>query len=95
MKSNVIQLHNINPEEFKNEILSGLKKELQEFYKEIEANKEATYLTRKEVSALLGVSLVTINEWNKKGILNPMRIGNRVRYNKSEIETILESSKQK
>ena len=92
MESNVIQLHNITPEAFKNEILEGVQVKLNEFKAQLENKKSATYLTRKEVADLLGVSLVTIHTWNQNGILNPMRIGNRVRYKKSDIESILESS---
>ena len=43
------------------------------------------FLTRKEVSELLGVSLVTLHKWDKKGILKPSRIGRRVRYLKSDV----------
>ena len=49
-------------------------------------------IDRKQLSQLLCVSIVTIIDWDKKGILNPLRIGNRVRYKLSEIERILENS---
>jgi predicted site-specific integrase-resolvase len=42
---------------------------------------------------MLKVSLVTINEWSKKGILQPMKIGSRIRFEKKNIEMILESPK--
>jgi excisionase family DNA binding protein len=93
MISNVVQFHNISPEEFKNEILDGLQKKLDEMKSHLESNRSPTYLTRKEVSKMLKVSLVTINEWSKKGILQPMKIGSRIRFEKKNIEMILESSK--
>lgn len=50
-------------------------------------------LTRKQVSEMLSVSVVTIIDWDKKGVLKPLRIGNRVRYQLIEIEEILKSSR--
>jgi len=45
--------------------------------------------TRKETSEILGISLVTLNEWTKTGIIKGLRIGNRVRYRMSDIENAL------
>lgn len=43
------------------------------------------YITRKETAQILGVSLVTLNEWTKTGTIQGYRISSRVRYKKSEI----------
>ncbi len=43
------------------------------------------YLTRDEVSKLLKVCTTTLWHWNRKGILNSFRIGNKVRYKRSQI----------
>lgn len=94
MKPNVTQLHNVDPEEFKNEILDGIKEQLESFKLKIAQEKTPPYLTRKNVSTLLGVSLVTIHEWSKKGILKPYRIGNRVRFKFNEIEDVLNNSRE-
>lgn len=50
------------------------------------------YVSRKQLSAIIDVSVVTLIDWDKKGILKPLRIGNRVRYRMSDIELILEES---
>jgi excisionase family DNA binding protein len=42
-------------------------------------------LTRKEAAKLLDVSLGTLNEYTKKGIVIGYRIGACIRYKKSEI----------
>ena len=44
-------------------------------------------LTPKETASLLKVSVVTVWQWSKPvpGILNPRRIGNQVRYLRSEV----------
>lgn len=43
------------------------------------------YITRKETAQILGVSLVTLNEWTKTGTIQGYRISSRVRYKKSEV----------
>ena len=50
------------------------------------------YLTRREVSKMLGVSLPTLHEFNKKGILQGHKINTRVRYIKSEVEKFIKQS---
>ena len=51
------------------------------------------YLTRKETAKLLQVSLVTLNEWSKMGIIQSYRIGGRIRYKLSEIDEALKEVK--
>ncbi len=46
---------------------------------------EEEYLTRKEVSALLKISLVTLNDWTSQGVIPAYKIGTRVRYRKSDV----------
>ncbi len=54
------------------------------------------YLTRKETAKLLQVSLVTLNDWSKKGFIQSYRIGGRIRYKLSEIdEALVEVKNQK
>lgn len=42
-------------------------------------------LSRKETAKLLCVSLPTLNEWTKTGIVKAHRIGNRVLYKEQEV----------
>ena len=51
-------------------------------------NYENTYLTRKEVSDLIGVSLMTLHRWEKDKVLVPVRFGHSVRYKLSDIQKI-------
>lgn len=51
------------------------------------------YLSRKEAAKLLGVSLPTLNEWTKTGLVQGYRIASRVRYKRTEIETSLSKIK--
>lgn len=42
-------------------------------------------ITRKETAKILGVSLPTLNDWTKHGLIIGYRIATRVRYKKDEI----------
>lgn len=50
---------------------------------------------KKEVGELLGVSLVTIHNWSKEGVLTAYKIGTRVRFRKSGIDQTLLSSNRR
>lgn len=47
--------------------------------------EEDELLTRKETAQFYKVSEVTVWDWDKRGIINGRRIGNQVRYLKSEL----------
>jgi predicted DNA-binding transcriptional regulator AlpA len=51
--------------------------------------EEERYLSRKEVAEMLQIDLSTLHLWNKRGILQPMRLGNRVYYLSSDIKKAL------
>ncbi|MDN3689652.1 helix-turn-helix domain-containing protein [Cyclobacterium jeungdonense] len=51
--------------------------------------KSETLLTRKETADKLKISLVTLNEWTKRGIIQSYLIGGRVLYKESEIDASL------
>ncbi len=88
-EQNITQLHNITPEELKQSIISEIRLELKEMSKKFQPVRPPEYVTRKEAAKILKVSLVTISDWNKKGILNPYRLGNLIRYKRSELDKAL------
>ncbi|GAB3018601.1 hypothetical protein GCM10027284_42060 [Cyclobacterium sediminis] len=47
------------------------------------------FLTRKEAAEKLRISLVTLNEYSKRGVLKSYLIGGRVLYKESELEDSL------
>jgi excisionase family DNA binding protein len=61
-------------------VVSELKQELKQ------AIFTEQYLTREEVSELFKISLSTIHNWTKRGILQPYQIGGRVYFKASDIE---------
>lgn len=54
---------------------------------------DETYLTRKDLSENLKVTIRTICAWEKKEILKPIKIGHVIRYRQSDINKILQQTK--
>jgi len=88
-QQNITQVHNVTPQQLKESILSDVRAELQLIAQNFQPKKQPEYLTRKEVAKILKVSLVTLTDWNKKGVLKPYRLGNLIRYKRSEVEESL------
>jgi len=88
-EQNITQLYNITPEELKQSIISEIRLELKEMSKKFQPVRPTEYVTRKEAAKILKVSLVTIHDWNKKGILKPYRLGNLIRYKRIELDKAL------
>lgn len=88
-QNNITQVFGITPEEFKDSILTDVRAEIKSLSQSFQPTTPTEYLTRQEVSKILKVSLVTLSDWNKKKILNPYRLGNLIRYKRSEIDLAL------
>ena len=73
-------------EEFDERIESAIHRA---FGKYFQNTKEIEYLTRKETSKRLHISLPTLNEYTKSGKLKAYRINGRVLYRKDEIDSAL------
>lgn len=85
MKREIIQFDSISVEDFKDEIIKGVTQVLKNFILELQITDEDKLLTKKETSKILSVSLVTLSDWEKKNIIQSYRIGNLVRYKKSDV----------
>jgi len=53
----------------------------------VEVKQNDDYLTRKEAATQLNITLPTLGQYTKKGLLTSYKIGARVLYKKSEIES--------
>ena len=85
-----IILSNYTLQDWQNAINNSVNNALQNHFKTAAPGPQAEkYLTRKETSKLLNVSLPTLNEYTKKGKLNACRFGVRVLYKLTEIEATL------
>ena len=61
-------------------------------FKKCQLNKPAEpekLLTRNEVSKSYGISLPTLSEYTKKGIVKAMRVGTCIRYKQCDLENAL------
>ena len=79
-----ILLNGINLSDIKKVLREVLEEKSNDFAKPVKS-EDQEYLTRKEVAKLLKISLTTLNDWSKQGIVQAYRIGNRVLYKKKEI----------
>jgi excisionase family DNA binding protein len=84
-----ILLSPITLNEFRDVISETVNTEISKWKHSFAPPAPAEFLTRKETTALLGISLVTLGDWTKQGIVQSYRIGTRVRYKRAEIETAL------
>ena len=63
----------------------------QQIAREVEDSQKEVYYTKDQTANLLKVSLVTLWNWDKKGFLQPVRVGGLCRYRKTDIQRILTS----
>ena len=77
MTTNSILLQNMTPEGFSETIRTVIREEIS-----LLNFKETTprYLSRQEVATLLKISLPTLNEYTRTGIIKGSRVGSRVLY---------------
>ncbi|MCM4154751.1 DNA-binding protein [Gramella sp. AN32] len=85
----VIQLHQTTPEQLVQDILLGVKGEIESLKKDFRPQEPEEYLTRSEVSKMLKVDLSTVHHWTKSGRLRRYGLGRRVYYKRSDIEQSL------
>lgn len=62
------------------------------FYESIK-EKPPVMIKRKEAAKMLGVSLPTLDQYSKFGILHPKHLGGRVFYDEAEIEKYKQTKK--
>lgn len=88
-QSKLTQVFGVSPKELKEDIINDVRAELNIIAQNFQPIKPPEYLTRQEVAKILKVSLVTLTDWNKKGVLKPYRLGNLIRYKSEEIDKAL------
>jgi hypothetical protein len=86
-----MRLIQFTPEEFTQLVNEILDKKLDKILKHLKPETTIEYLSRKETSEILGVSLSTLNNWRNSEILEPVYIGKRVLYTRQAIDKKLAS----
>lgn len=82
-----IYLNGISIEDFQNQLIGKLKTEF--LTAPTPPNEDnGNFLTAKEVSKLLSVSLVTLHKWKKDGKIKFYRFGSRIRFKRNEILSV-------
>ena len=94
MSKKIIQIENTNADDFKNEIITGVITALKSFGGQSQTNKSEIILSREEAAKLLKISLVTLWDMTRKDKIPAFRIGNKVRYKKSDVLNALTQKNQ-
>ena len=78
-------------DQIKSEISDTVRREISTLLTSLEQPRvgETAYLTRREAARFLNVSLVTLHDWTKSGLIEGYRIGTRVRYKRTALEDSL------
>lgn len=91
-KKSITQLHFTTPEQLTESIVKEILNKLTEFKNELNSSTSDCYLTRIQTAKMLSISLTCLNDWSKKGILQPLKMGNRTYFRLSDIESKLNMS---
>lgn len=84
-----IQFIQTTPGQLQAEINEGVKIQLTEFLKHFKPIQPKEYLTRKNVADMFDVDISTVHNWCKSKRLNPLSLGSRVYFLRSEVENSL------
>jgi excisionase family DNA binding protein len=86
MTTNSTLIQNLTPEELSETLRSVIREEFS-----LISPKEITpkYRSRQEVADLLKISLPTLNEYTRTGIIKGSRIGSRVLYSEEAIKNAI------
>tara|TARA_R110002126_G_scaffold77796_3_gene194053 strand:+ start:126324 stop:126584 length:261 start_codon:yes stop_codon:yes gene_type:complete len=79
----------VTPEELTTLVNEILDSKIKIILNHLQHTTKTEYLSKKETSKLLGVSIGTLDNWSKNGILEPLYIGNRVLYTRQAIDNKL------
>jgi hypothetical protein len=88
--SATVQFVATSPQDLKNEITADVKVVLDDFLKHFAPVQPKEYLTRSDVAKMFSVDISTVHNWCKSKRLNPLGIGSRVYFLRSEIEASLQ-----
>lgn len=85
----MIQLIQITEEKLTSTIVESFKAELEKLKTQLQQEQPTEWISRNDVSKMLGVSYTTLYSWNRNKILIPYTIGNRVYYKREDVNNAL------
>lgn len=89
----LIILQGITVEQLFTRLDTMVEKKINEMMQQVQKVNPARYMTRKEVADFLHVSLPTLHDWTKTGLIKSYKIGNRVLFKSDEVEESLKGIK--
>ena len=92
--SNAILIQGATLQDIEHMINRAVGERMKAFYETIR-EKPPVLIKRKDAAARLGVSLPTIDQYGKCGILHPQHVGGRVFYEEAELERYEQRNKHK
>lgn len=81
-------INNISAENL-NSRFDDIQNQIIELKKSLQPKSVEEYLTRSETADMLKCDISTIHNWTKKNKLVAYKIGNRVYYKRSQIESVM------
>jgi hypothetical protein len=84
-----VQFISTTPQELQKQINEGVKNQLQDFLKHFTPTQPKEYLSRQDVAKMFGIDISTVHNWCKSKRLNPLGIGSRIYFLRSEVEASL------
>ena len=90
METKTIQITEISAEELTEIIAEKLLVKIEDYLNQVTKSDPDILLTRQETANYFKVSLPTLYQWAKDGIINPIRIGNRIYFKKQSILNLIE-----
>lgn len=90
-----IQFIQTSPNALANLIADAVRKQLETLSRELKTQDQQPgneLMTRKECAEFFAVSLVTIHDWVKNGILKPYKVGHRTYFKRSELMEVVNQS---
>lgn len=84
-----ITINAFNEDDLRRVIREELDQRLSLTVEKNQSQEKGIYLNRMEVAELLRISLPTLSNWTKEGILQSYRIGSRVLYRADEVNSSL------
>ena len=83
-------IQNVTLQELQEMISNTLEEKFKALNSSTRERIEEDLLTRKETAKLLRISLPTLADWTRQGILKSINLGRRVLYSRSEVQRVLE-----
>jgi len=90
MDKNIIQITQVSIEDFMKMMEEKICHAVTNASAKFSNQEKKEVYSREETSKLLNVSLATLHNWAKDGVLTPKKIGKRVYYLASEVQAKLE-----